>query len=97
MLDDTGFKHLRVKVVASGLSEARGVLHRLFESPDILAMLMEAGIVSGRPYFEVEIFGISSRIDEVLEQVDLALQPDVRDSPLASRVSAGPQKVHAGP
>lgn len=94
MFDDSGFKRLRVKVMAPGLPEASGALDRLFESPDVLVSLMEAGIVGGRPYFELEIFGVTSKVDEVLERVDEALKPEVMDSTKVRRACPGPQEAH---
>jgi hypothetical protein len=66
MFDDTGFRHVRVKAVAPGLGESAALLDRLFENPNVSASVMGAGIVDGRPYFEVDLFGATSQVDEVL-------------------------------
>jgi hypothetical protein len=87
MLDDTGFKHLRVKVVAPRLPESTGVLDRWFENPDVSTTLMEAGIVDGRPFFELEIFGVSSKVDELLD-------PGLMDAADVRSACPGPQEAH---
>jgi hypothetical protein len=66
VIDDTGFKHLKIKVVAAGLQDSVDFLDRMFENPDVSATLRGAGIVDGRPFFELDIFGVSSQVDEVL-------------------------------
>jgi hypothetical protein len=66
VIDDTGFKHVRVKVVAPGMKESVALLDRMYENPNVSTTLMEAGIVGGRPFFELDLFGASSQVDEVL-------------------------------
>ena len=80
MFDDTGFRHVKVKAVAPGLEESAALLDRLFENPNVSASLMGAGIVDGRPYFEVDLFGATSQVAEVLahasKKVAKAWEPD---------------------
>lgn len=86
MIDDTGFKHLRVKIVVPGLPESVGVLDRLFENSDVSTTLMEAGIIDGRPFIELEIFGVSSKVDEALDPnliIDVANMRWARPLPLS--------------
>jgi hypothetical protein len=66
VIDDTGFKHLKVKVVAPSLEDSVDLLDRMFENPDVSTTLRGAGIVDGRPFFELDMFGASSQVEEVL-------------------------------
>jgi len=66
VFDDTGFEHLRVKVTVPDFPESIGFLGRLFENPDVSTTLREAGLFEGRPFLDLEIFGIRSRVDEAL-------------------------------
>jgi hypothetical protein len=66
VIDDSGFKHLTVKVVAPSLEDSVDLLDRMFENPDVSTTLRGAGIVDGRPFFELDIFGASSQVEEVL-------------------------------
>jgi hypothetical protein len=87
MIDDTGFKHVRVKVVAPGLQESVHVLDRIFHNPDVSTTLMEAGIVDGRPFFELDIFGAGSQVDEVLA-------PQLANAAKSRQSLAEPQEAH---
>lgn len=79
MIDDTGFKQVRVKVVIPGLPESAAILERLFDSADVSATLREAGVLDGRLFFEVDLFGITSKVEETLSEVNHALGADRSD------------------
>jgi hypothetical protein len=66
VFDDTGFEHLRVKVAVPNCPESAALLERLFENPDVFTTLKEAGLVDGRPFLDLEVFGVRSRVDEAL-------------------------------
>lgn len=69
MIDDTGYRQIRMKVVASSIEESAELLDRLFGNPNLSTSLIGAGIVDHRPYFEVDLFGATSQVEEALAHV----------------------------
>lgn len=74
MIDDTGYRHVRVKVVAPSLEDSAGLLARLFENPNVSTSMLGGGNVDHRPYFEVDLFGATSQVDEVLAHVSRTIE-----------------------
>jgi len=69
VIDDTGYRQIRVKMVAPSLGKSAALLDRLFGSPNRPTSLIEAGVVEDRPYFEVSLFGAASQVEEVRARV----------------------------
>jgi hypothetical protein len=67
MIDDTGFRHIRVRVVVPGIDKPCKMLHNLFENPEVTTTLLEAGTVDGRPFFDLEVFGVTSEVNRALD------------------------------
>jgi hypothetical protein len=66
MIDDTGFKRVRVRVLIPGLQGNGPILHKLFENPELSATLLEAGNLGGCIFLDVEVFGVASEVDRAL-------------------------------
>ena len=66
MIDDSGFRHLRVRVLVPGLYQPGRILDGLFHNPEVSTTLLEAGTLDGRPFFDVEVFGVASEVDRAL-------------------------------
>ena len=81
MIDDSGFKHVRLKVVAPGMKESAALLNRLYGNPDVSTTLSRAWVVDGQPFFELDIFGATSQVDEVLASGSMAAEKEPEPTP----------------
>jgi hypothetical protein len=66
MIDDTGFKRVRVRILIPRLQTNRPLLHNLFENPEVSATLLEAGNLGGSIFLDVDVFGVASEVDRAL-------------------------------
>jgi hypothetical protein len=96
LLDDSGFRHLRLKVLLPDRQTSTEVLGRILNDPDFSATIVEAGAAGAGMFFELEIFGVGSKVDELLafdwvgarsahgvrvSETEPPLEPDVQDAP----------------
>lgn len=65
-IDDSGFRHLRVRLVVADVRRSPELLTRLFEDPDVSATIVAAGTLGEGAFFEMELFGLGSKVDELL-------------------------------
>jgi hypothetical protein len=66
MIDDTGFKRVRVRVLSPGLQGNGPLFHNIFENPEVSATLLGAGNLGGCIFLDVEVFGVASEVDRAL-------------------------------
>lgn len=66
MMDESGFQHVHLIVGFPDFPSAARGLDRIFEEPDLTVNLLGARMVSGHPRFGMEVFGVSSKVDELV-------------------------------
>lgn len=66
MMDEGGFQHVHMIVGFPDVPSAARGLERVFEEPDLTVNLLEAEVVSGHPRFDLVVFGLSSKVDEMV-------------------------------
>jgi hypothetical protein len=78
MIDDTGFKRVRVRVLIPGLQGNEPILHNLFENPEVCATLLQAGNLGGCIFLDVDVFGVASEVERALGQRPVAAIEDAQ-------------------
>jgi len=88
MLDDSGFKRVRVRVLIPGLQAHGPLLHNLFENPEVSATLLEAGNLGGCLFLDVDLFGVASEVDRALgpRRIEAGEEAQVHEPLVESRV-----------
>ncbi len=66
-MDDSGFKRLRVVVSFPDAARASRVLEEISGHPDVEVSLHGAEVFEGEARFELDLFGVSTEVDELLE------------------------------